>query len=310
MTRFLAVAAGLSLTSAAFANPDTSGEPLYGTVTLNAGFTPDPHDVQVQAGGNTDVSALTLPSGCTGHIVTTQPDIRVNYTAGSAPFRIASCAGSDTSLIINDASGNWHCDDDSEGTNPVVSFNGASTGQYDVWVGTYAAGNSQPSTVRFTERGGAICGGTAATNSGGGTGSISVTGEPRYGAISLAAGFQPDPHRVTVLAGGGTDVDEIANIPSTCAGHIAPDRPDFRINYTPGSSPLRFASCAGTDTTLVINDASGNWHCNDDTEDSNPVVTLSSPPAGQYDVWIGTYGSGAAQQAILNVSERSGLLCQ
>ncbi|MFT6147164.1 MAG: hypothetical protein ACJAZO_002568 [Myxococcota bacterium] len=318
--RILAVALGIALASTALANPDTSGEPLYGTVTLDAGFTPDPHDVTVRAGGDTDVQTMSLPDNCRGHIVTAQPDVRVNFTAGSSPFRIASCAGEDTSLIINDPSGTWHCDDDTEGTNPVVSFDGARSGQYDVWVGTYSEGSSQPATVRFTERGGTICNDTTGSTGGGsaiaappatgGGGSISVTGEPRYGAISLVGGFEPDPHRVTVLAGGGTDVDEIPNIPSSCAGHIAADRPDFRLNFTPGSAPLRFASCADTDTTLVINDASGNWHCDDDSEGSNPVVTLNSPPSGQYDIWVGTYGDGPAQQAILNVSERGGNLCQ
>ena len=310
--RFLAAAAAVTLTTTAFANPNTSGTPLYGTVNLNAGFTPDPHDVDVRAGGDTDVDTLSLPSNCTGHIVTGQPDVRVNFTAGSAPFRIASCADSDTSLIINDPSGNWHCDDDTEGRNPVVNFNGARSGQYDVWVGTYSEGSSQPAKVRITERSGNICGSTS-TGSTGSTGSgsgISVTGQPRYGNVSLVGGFTPDPHRVTVMAGGGTDVDDIAGIPSSRAGHIAADRPDFRLNFTPGSSPLRFASCAGVDTTLVINDASGNWHCDDDTEGSNPVVTLNNPPSGQYDVWIGTYSDGAAQQAILNISERSGILCQ
>lgn len=310
-TTRLVLLAGLALSSTALANPNTSGTPLYGTVNLRGGFTPDPHDVTVRAGGSTSVDSQNLPSNCRGYIETNQPDVRLNFTPGSAPLRIASCSGSDTSLIINDPSGNWFCDDDTEGTNPVVQFSGPRSGQYDIWVGTYASGASQPSTVRITERGGTICATTSSSSSSNsGSNGISVTGSPRYGTVALRGGFTPDPHRVTVMAGGTTDVDDIAGIPSSCAGHIAADRPDFRLNFTPGSAPLRFASCAPEDTTLVINDASGNWHCNDDTEGRNPVVNINNPPSGQYDVWIGTYSDGAAQQAILNVTERSGTICQ
>lgn len=311
---FIAAAAGL-VAGPALANPNTSGTPLYGTINLNGGFTPDPRDIQVRAGGDTSVDTLSLPGHCTGHIVTGQPDIRLNFTPGSAPLRIASCADSDTSLIINDPSGTWHCNDDTEGTNPVVAFQSPRAGQYDIWVGTYAAGSSQPATVRISEFTDNICSrGTAATAAApaaasSGMVTLSYTNPPRYGAIALAGGFQPDPHRVTVLAGGGTDVDNIANIPSTCAGHIATDRPDFRLNFTPGSLPLRIASCAGEDTTLVINDAQGNWHCNDDTEGRNPVVTIQNPPAGQFDIWVGTYGEGPPREAALTISERTGNLC-
>jgi hypothetical protein len=142
----------------AAANPNTTASPLYGTATLAAGFTPDPHEVAVRAGGDVSVSTLSLPSHCAGFITTAQPDVRLNWTAGGSPLRLAVCAGSDTSLVINDARGNWHCNDDAEGTNPVLEFNGLS-GQFDIWIGTYAAGGSQPATLRITERGGAICGG-------------------------------------------------------------------------------------------------------------------------------------------------------
>ncbi|MFT6821899.1 MAG: hypothetical protein ACJATT_005733, partial [Myxococcota bacterium] len=73
---------------------------------------------------------------------------------------------------------------------------------------------------------------------------------------------------------------------------------------------LRVASCADSDTTLVINDGSGTWHCNDDEEGSNPVVSVNGPTAGTWDVWVGTYSSGGGSAATLRVSEGiSGRLC-
>lgn len=41
-------------------------------------------------------------------------------------------------LLINDAAGNWHFDDDSSETSDAeIWLNGASDGYIDVWVGTF-----------------------------------------------------------------------------------------------------------------------------------------------------------------------------
>jgi hypothetical protein len=67
----------------------------------------------------------------------------------------------------------------------------------------------------------------------------------------------------------------------------------------------------GNDLTLAVRTPDGQWHCNDDSGDPmnglNPAVDLYSPPAGQIEVWVGTYSpyySGAAYQ--LGVTEQPG----
>jgi len=113
-----------------------------------------------------------------------------------------------------------------------------------------------------------------------------------YGSVELAGNFQPDPHVVQVVAGGNISADALG---SDCKGYIS-EAPDYELSYTGGSDyPLSFYVVGGGDTTLVINDPSGNWVCNDDF-DSNSVqgagVVLSDPPTGTYDIWIGTYSAG------------------
>ena len=44
----------------------TSVQPHYGSITLDAGFIPDPHSVMVQAGGHQD--AGRLGDGCWGYV--------------------------------------------------------------------------------------------------------------------------------------------------------------------------------------------------------------------------------------------------
>ena len=97
------------------------------------------------------MSTTGIP-GCVGWVAQA-PDYRVNWTAGSGelPLTFDVTADSDTVLVINDAEGNWVCNDDTDGVNPVVSFQGAVSGQYDVWVGTYSQGDLQPSTLHVTE---------------------------------------------------------------------------------------------------------------------------------------------------------------
>ena len=50
-----------------------------------------------------------------------QPDIDLNYSAGSYPLTISAESSTDTALLINLPDGTWVCDDDSGGNaDPMV----------------------------------------------------------------------------------------------------------------------------------------------------------------------------------------------
>jgi hypothetical protein len=129
--------------------------------------------------------------------------------------------------------------------------------------------------------------------------------DPAYGSIDLASGFMPDPHTQAIAAGGSIDAATAISTPG-CLGWIA-QAPDYRVNWTAGSGslPLIFSVTSAADTTLVINDAQGNWLCDDDggNEGLNPAITIQSPASGQYDIWVGTYAQGDLQDSTLHVSE-------
>lgn len=139
-------------TPTAEGGPDFTLDPAYGAVDLVAGFQPDPHTQAISAGGALDASQLG--GSCVGWIAQA-PDYRVNWTAGSGqlPLIFSVASDADTTLVINDAGGAWICDDDggNEGMNPSISIQNAPTGQYDVWVGTYAQGELQDSTLHVSE---------------------------------------------------------------------------------------------------------------------------------------------------------------
>jgi hypothetical protein len=119
-----------------------SAAPLYGTLTLTTGFTPDPSYVQVQAGGYNDVGTLGIqdPTGgnCNGYIAAAQPDVRVHYVAGTTyPLRFYVQSAADTTLIVNMPDSTWRCNDDFAGLNPLIQIANPPSGQYDIWVGVW-----------------------------------------------------------------------------------------------------------------------------------------------------------------------------
>jgi hypothetical protein len=125
---------------------------------------------------------------------------------------------------------------------------------------------------------------------------------PTYGSVNLTSGFRPDPVVVNVQSGG--NVNTAQSIGGSCTGYVA-TAPDYRVNYTPGSLPLIISVNSSADTTLVVNAPDGNWYCDDDggNQGMNPAVRFNSPRAGQYDIWVGTYGSNSNAASQLNISE-------
>lgn len=142
--------AGITVTGPASAQPNTSANPNYGTLTLSGGFSPDPRVVSVQAGG--DLAASSASGNCQGFI-SQSPDVRLNFTPGSLPLIISVAASSDTTLVVNAPDGRWYCDDDGgvNGSNPSVRFNSPQRGNYEIWVGTYGRGGTQPARLHVSE---------------------------------------------------------------------------------------------------------------------------------------------------------------
>jgi len=128
---------------------------------------------------------------------------------------------------------------------------------------------------------------------------------PLYQTLNLTSGFQPDPYRVQLSAGGGTSASVAG---ANCTGFVNAEAPDIDLNYTAGSYPLVISAEASADTTLVVYDPNGVWHCNDDFSASsagNPGLTFLSPTSGNYNIWVGTFEAGTnLAQASLVISEQ------
>ncbi|MFN5083178.1 peptidase S1 [Brevundimonas sp.] len=151
ITRYAAGAVALALAALAgtAVAQDYSLNAISGSVTLNAGFDPDPYRISVTPGGSIEAQSA-VSSSCRGYI-SNAPDFELTYNAGNWPLLIKVEASADTTLVINGPDGQWYCDDDGgDGTNPLVRFGNPRSGTYDIWIGTYSGGLSS-GTLLITE---------------------------------------------------------------------------------------------------------------------------------------------------------------
>ena len=287
-----------ALAAASVAAQDISAPPSYGSITLDSGYLPDPHSVQIRAGGTVPVT-VDGNGVCRGNIASA-PDFNVYYTAGSFDLFFSAMSQTDTTIVVNDARGNWYCDDDGgEGAfNPGVRIERPASGLYNVWVGTYSSsGGTPPATLFISE----IGFGPRPMASGSG---LDYTLPANYGGQSLQTGFIPDPVNIEIAAGGNVDV-EATGIDDMCWGY-ASAAPDYELTYEAGNTfDLYLSATSDSDTVIIVNGPDGQWACNDDgSAGLNPGLMFENPQSGVYDIWVGTYSSGAGTPpATLHISE-------
>ncbi len=118
----------------------------------------------------------------------------------------------------------------------------------------------------------------------------------RNAAPQHALAISADAVSASVQAGGS---DRNAVPGSGCSGYIANGSPSAAITVE-GAGPLSIYAVSGSDTTMLVSDPAGRWHCSDDANGSNPAVTFAQAAAGTYVVWVGTFSPDARAQAQLS----------
>lgn len=95
--------------------------------------------------------------------------------------------------------------------------------------------------------------------------------------------------RLSVVAGGSYNLSNCRSVPGR--GYVI-SSPDISIAYRRTRDyTIRFIVEGDCDTVLLVNDANGDWHFDDDSIGTNPVVRLPNAADGKIDVWVGTYGT-------------------
>ncbi len=130
LSYFLALAALLLATLPAQAQPNrnaSAGATLTAASELGS--------IGIRAGGH-DLNAVP-GNGCSGYIDNATPNATVSFD-GEGPLAIYATSDTDTTILVLDPAGRWHCSDDASGINPAVTFSNGAAGSYKVWVGTFS----------------------------------------------------------------------------------------------------------------------------------------------------------------------------
>lgn len=125
---------------------------------------------------------------------------------------------------------------------------------------------------------------------------------PTFGAIHLAAGFQPDPYVRNITAGGTQNI-------SGCGGYgwlgWVPSRPDFSLMWTGSSGRLSLLANTTTDAVMLVSAPDGRtWFYDDDSAGNlDPSITIMNPAQGRYDIWIGSIDGSQRNPGQLIITE-------
>lgn len=246
------------------------------------------------AGGGLNLASCGSVQGV-GY-VTPAPNFTLEYDARNMgrdlEFRVQTDC--DTTLLINDFSGQWHFNDDEDGTlQPRLRLPNAASGRYDIWVGSYGQQACQATLVAETFPPGGSTGGTPPQQPAQPTCPDWSLGGAE---VRLSTGAGGDSRQV--VAGGGVDLfDNQCGIQAH--GYVA-QAPDFSLYLdTQGQvTSLDIAVQSECDTTLLVNDPNTSWVFNDDSNGLQPAVQIGDAVEGRYDIWVGTYGQATCDASI------------
>lgn len=135
------------------ANAQTAS-PIFGDVTIQHPFSPDPLTVRGMSGGAISGDTIagkkeTPPTGPCKGFVDQDPDHTLKLTSKFDYLKLVVDSPADTTMIIKGPGGVW-CNDDFDGKNPGIVGEWL-LGTYQIWIGSYKEKEYLPYTLKITE---------------------------------------------------------------------------------------------------------------------------------------------------------------
>ncbi|MFM7408433.1 MAG: hypothetical protein ACKO3K_17705 [Cuspidothrix sp.] len=128
--------------------------PIFGDVTIQHPFSPDPLTVRGMSGGSISADTVagkkeTAPTGPCKGFVDQDPDHTLKLTSKFDYLKLVVDSPADTTMIIKGPGGVW-CNDDFDGKNPGIVGEWL-LGTYQIWIGSYKEKEYLPYTLKITE---------------------------------------------------------------------------------------------------------------------------------------------------------------
>ncbi|WP_179299501.1 hypothetical protein [Rubrivirga marina] len=274
---------------------DPDAAPQAGVIEAAGGFEAEQGaiTVSVEAGGPDSAQSFGDDAAsvyCAGYIDAGTPTAVVDYDAdgGTGVLTVGATAFDDLVLLVQNPDGSVLCNDDFNGTDPLVQIYDPESGRYVVWAGRFSIGSDPIDatlTISETETEVEIYDDFEDYGSG-------PFSEGTYLPLEIDA--VPD-----VRVGANDDEGESAEVSfrpmapnpvqgSSCAGYIDA-APTAGVTLR-GDGPFAITASAADDLTLLVRTPAGGWFCSDDADALNPGVQIDAPEAGLYLVWIGAFG--------------------
>lgn len=276
--------------------PNVLGDPYYGSFEFGNSASSIKEDIL--AGGSFDLSEMN--NDYEGFI-SSAPDLQLTFEASNSElnFRVDAENGTDDPVIlIFSPSGEFHYNDDGDdnGYGSEITIENPESGNYAIWIGNYDSEDLISTTLEISEIN--RYGNNESTDfiSYASFDELDIYEDPYYGDVTLESGFMPDPHVLTLTAGGSVDLSQYGH-----SGYAA-SKPDVDFYFTPSGNAdetLTISVTSETDTILLINGPAGTWYFNDDSNGVNPSITFKDPEDGLYSIFVGTFDAESAEAELL-----------
>ena len=280
---------------------DATARPAAGVIQASGGFedAQGAIEVAVTAGGadaaaSIDFSdASNVPGFCTGYLDAAQPTAGIDFSAagGTGTLAIgASSVDADLVIVVRGPDGAVYCNDDTNGSDPLVAVEDPEAGVYTAWVGTFSAVvDPVPATLIVSE-----------TAPEGFDDFDFDFDEDTFASEPFSEGtYTPLDLSLAPRARMTLDGDEVSAEVSIQPGLLNPVQGDACTGYIEdaptagltleGAGPIAVTASSEMDLVLLMQTPSGSWFCSDDADGLNPGVQIDDPEAGTYKVWAGTF---------------------
>jgi len=120
--------------------------------------------------------------------------------------------------------------------------------------------------------------------------------------LDLTAGYPLDPFFVSVNGGGNLDAEIAA---PGCEGFISAN-PAIKVDWEGDADQIKAFFFSDHDPMLMVQTPDGQLLCNDDANDQllDPVVEITDPLTGTYEIWVGSFARGQLIPGILVLTTR------
>lgn len=281
---------------------DRSAAPLAGEIRAQGGFEADQGVIEMMSevgqsfdsAESLDLGDLRLDGYCNGFITASQPTAAVEYSAegGTGTLALSAISGDfvDLVLLVVSPDGQVYCNDDYNGSDPVVVIGSPESGRYLLWAGTFSPQNDAASiTLTVAESAEEIEYMDEFDDFD--DFSMAPFSEGTYLPLDLDAmpALRLSVSTEAASASGSVQPEALNPVQgNACTGFI--ERvPTAGIELS-GNGPFALTASSEMDLTLTVRTPSGQWYCSDDAYELDPGIQIDAPESGLYLAWVGTFG--------------------